>query len=214
LVVIAIIAILTASLLASLARAKGMAYSTTCCSNLRQLQLARQMYADDNNGWMVANWVLGLQPDDYRNSYGTSNSWGRGSARLSYSTDGIRQGALWPYSRATGLYRCLSDGSHWSYGMHRALRPFNVALNCVLNGGWDGGTGRAMHDWVLERVPEIRRPSLLFSFIDEEAPSMSAGEYFIPPEADGWFMVPGACDRGNGANVAFADFHVERHRWE
>ena len=214
LVVIAIIAILAALLLPALARARGMAHSVACQSNLKQLQLAWQLYADDYNGWMVRNWVLGATPDAYASSYGTSSSWVCGSALLSDSTDGIRQGALWPYSRAEGLYRCPSDRSLWTYGTHRALRPFNIALNCVLNGGWDGGNGYAMHPWVLERLPEIRRPSLLFSFIDEEAPSMSTGEFFVPPEADAWYMVPGARDRGNGANVAFADWHVEPHKWE
>ena len=214
LVVIAIIAILAALLLPALARAKRTAHSIACQSNLKQLQLAWQSYADDNNGWMVRNWVLGATPDAYADSYGTSGSWVCGSALLSDSTDGIRQGALWPYSKAEGLYRCPSDRSLWSYGPRRAPRPFNIALNCVLNGGWDGGNGYAMDPKVLERLPEIRRPSLLFSFIDEEAPSMSTGEFFVPPEADAWFMVPGARDRGNGANVAFADGRAEFHKWK
>jgi len=54
----------------------------------------------------------------------------------------------------------------------------------------------------------------LFSFIDEEAPSMSTGEFFVPPQGDAWFMVPGARDRGNGANVAFADGRAEFHKWK
>jgi prepilin-type N-terminal cleavage/methylation domain-containing protein/prepilin-type processing-associated H-X9-DG protein len=214
LVVIAILAILAALLLPALARSKGMAQSIACQSNLKQLQLAWQFYADDNNGWMVRNWVLGATPTAFANSYGTSGSWVCGSALLSDSTDGIRQGALWPYSTAEGLYRCPSDRSQWLYGTHRAPRPFNIALNCVLNGGWDGGNGYAMDPKVLERLPEIRRPGWLFSFIDEEAPSMSTGEFFVPPQGDAWFMVPGARDRGNGANVAFADGRAEFHKWK
>ena len=48
LVVIAIIAILAALLLPALARAKGNANRIKCVSNLRQLQMSVQMYADDN----------------------------------------------------------------------------------------------------------------------------------------------------------------------
>jgi len=48
LVVIAIIAILAALLLPALARSKEQGRRTACLNNMRQLQLAMQMYWDDN----------------------------------------------------------------------------------------------------------------------------------------------------------------------
>jgi len=214
LVVIAIIAILAALLLPALGQARSAAQSLACQNHLKQLQLAWQLYADANHDRMVPNWALGLAPSEYRNGYSTSNSWVCGSALRSDSTDGLRQGALWPYLGQEALYRCPSDRSRWTYGTRQAPRPFNLALNCILNGGWDGGVGHAMHAWVLERLPEMRRPSRLFSFIDEEAASMAIGSFFIPPEGGAWYMVPGARDRGSGANLAFADGHVEFHKWK
>ena len=52
LVVIAIIAILAAMLLPALAQAKAKAYSAQCISNLKQVTLAINMFANDNNDHM------------------------------------------------------------------------------------------------------------------------------------------------------------------
>ena len=56
LVVIAIIAILAAMLLPALQQARNTAKDSSCINNLKQLILGYQMYADQNDGWMIAGF--------------------------------------------------------------------------------------------------------------------------------------------------------------
>lgn len=53
LVVIAILGILAAILLPALSRAKSAAHKAVCINNQRQIGIARQLYANDNDGVLV-----------------------------------------------------------------------------------------------------------------------------------------------------------------
>jgi prepilin-type N-terminal cleavage/methylation domain-containing protein len=55
LVVIAITGILASLLLPALSRARESARTVVCLSNLRQLNLAWWMYAEDNHDWLTPN---------------------------------------------------------------------------------------------------------------------------------------------------------------
>ena len=174
------------------------------------------MYADDQDGRLVPNWLEGIWPAGYLTVTSTSNSWVAGSAYLDDSTAGICRGALWRYTQNAGIYRCPSDNTRWPYsGRQTSPRPFNVALNFSMHGGWNGKSGRALSPLIAVKVADIRRPSNRFTFMDQEVIGMLSGGFIEDPDqTEHWWVVPGARDQGNGANVAYAGGHVLFHKWQ
>jgi prepilin-type N-terminal cleavage/methylation domain-containing protein/prepilin-type processing-associated H-X9-DG protein len=215
LVVIAIIAILAALLLPALSKAMGTALSARCTSNLKQLQLGWQLYSDDHNDRLVPNFHLGTYPD-WGSLQSSSNSWVSGCPRTDYTSLGIRQGALWPYCKSAGIYRCPSDRTKWPYGNAHEPRPFNVALSVCLNGGWNEATGYALDPSVVVKSTEIQRPDRVYTFMDEEESSFPGGAFFVLGkwQTNFWYMIPGYRDKSGGANFAFADGGARFKKWK
>jgi prepilin-type N-terminal cleavage/methylation domain-containing protein/prepilin-type processing-associated H-X9-DG protein len=217
LVVIAIIAILTSLLLPALRRAKSAGQTACCLNNLRQLNFAWRLYSDDNQDILVPNYETGVYVD-LNTLRSTSNSWVVGSAYTTDCADGIRQGALWGYTKSTAVYRCPADRSVWDYdsGKRRARRPFNVALNVWMHGGWNGANGKAMDPFVMVKSSEAEtRGSTLLTFMDEDAETMTSGVFFVQRnQTNFWWMIPAARHGNGGANVAFVDGHAEFQRWK
>ena len=228
LVVIAIIAILTSLLLPALAKAKSKAHGIVCINNQRQLQTAWLMYAHDHDDQVPANsggsdnarnwgdWVDGYM------AYETISFVDR--TLQSESTNGPLMllegpGRIGPYMRNFRSYKCPADQSYIILSGTRHPRVRSYSVNLYVG---DRGTAATVSDQtsalIFLRLSDFSRfsPSKAFTFIDEQEDSIGTSTFFTyrsPRGSEGWSSLPASRHAG-GANLAFADGHVELHKWK
>ena len=187
LVVIAIIAILAALLLPALAKAKAKARSIACVSNLRQIGLAMNMYAEDNNGFLPGTAHFSI-----------SNSWVFSIASYVGDVDKIR---ICP-GDAKGDQRLLNHGTSYllnEYTSVPALDPFGDPIPT---------------EPVWNKLSSLKRPSdtfLSFEISDRAGTGTGQDHTHSRNWLNGWSSVLADIqpDRhGPSANHLFADWHV------
>ena len=233
LVVIAIIAILAGMLLPALAKGKLRAQGVKCMGNMKQLQLAFQLYADDYQGSFIPNtyggdgWVRG-QLD-----FAGGNAANYDPATLLDKKTAV----LGPYTTAPGIYQCPADWTTITRpNIGRVKRVRSVAASQAV-GTWSDG-GATMGYWldskqegifpnnrggrwrVFAKDGDAPKPSQVWVFIDEHPASINDGGFGnrIPDSlsatsARGWIDFPAGFHGGSGA-LSFLDGHAETHKWK
>jgi prepilin-type N-terminal cleavage/methylation domain-containing protein/prepilin-type processing-associated H-X9-DG protein len=201
LVVIAIIAILMAVLMPALKRAREQGQRAACLNNLKQLQLAWILYADDNDD-KVVNCEAGPE-NSWRGTYGRpwvgetwASDWASGGQLTrDDQIKGIQDGALWPFVREIKLYQCPTGyrGEMMTYAMMISSNGRSV----------DGSPQFKLR----LKYPD---PAHRLVFIDEglSSPDAYATKYLAPT----WWDQP-VTRHGDGTNFAFADGHADYHKW-
>ena len=233
LVVIAIIAILAALLLPVLSRAKIAAQNIACLNNLKQLQFCFHLYVADNDDYLVPNNSVA-----FINTSGLTGQQAKGiswcldqDARTDLTPDNIVNGLLYQYNTSVAIYHCPADQStletddgqklpqpRWrSYNMSESINGYSEFLP-------DNADWGMMYVWTnipsWEKFTQIRHPapSELFVFIDENEDTILDGQFGNPPigvpyiPQDEWWDMP-ANRHNQGANLSFADGHVEHWKW-
>jgi prepilin-type N-terminal cleavage/methylation domain-containing protein/prepilin-type processing-associated H-X9-DG protein len=208
LVVIAIIAILAGLLLPVMAKAKAKAQATACSSNLRQLQLAWNIYVDDANDFL---------PPSRLPSATQPGCWALGNALTDTNTTNLQKGVLYNYVTGAGVYHCPGDKS--TVNIQPGLRRVrSYSLNSWLNGDWgvhstrDTPEDKTKFSQLLDPAP-----SGMLTFIDEHEKSISdpgfdvLSDVYVQPNL--WWDIP-AERHSQGCNLAFADCHVEPWHWK
>ena len=165
LVVIAIIAILVSLLLPALTKAKGKAQSIACANNIKQLQIAAEMYAGDYRGYFPP--ALVGAPFGY--AQGLDGSWVLGNAKRDKDDENIKKGVLWEYTGAARIYRCPSDQSTVE-GRPGLLRLRSYSVHLLLDGFQLNGTP---HPSLIRKDIEAVSPSGIYAFICTSESSIS-----------------------------------------
>jgi len=220
LVVIATIAILAALLLPVLSKAKARATGIQCQSNLKQLQLGWQLYADENsdfipgnNWWMEAgsngcvrgpfNWMTGWEDATLADDMDNTNT----SLFLDSQWSSLGQ-----YTKVAAIYHCPASRVMVKEGGGLFPLARTVSMN-----GWMGYTNRP--DPVggftyFKKTSDLTKlsPSAAFVFVDERDDSVDDGFFGVSMVND--IMVEIASNyHGGSGPVTFADGHVEIHSW-
>jgi prepilin-type N-terminal cleavage/methylation domain-containing protein/prepilin-type processing-associated H-X9-DG protein len=216
LVVIAIIAILAGMLLPALSKAKAKATAVHCMANLKQLQLAWIMYADDNNDTLAGNhW------QDQANKVTDKGNWVSGwlDPRQANNTDNTnillllepKYAVIGPYTKSKDVYRCMASKVRAKEGgtSYPVVRTVSMSV-------WMGFRTLPWNDgFVTFRKSSDFRDfgaSQALVLVDERDDSIDDGEFAIDMGTSQIPNVPAGYHGGSGG-VTFADGHAEIHRW-
>ncbi len=216
LVVIAIIAILAGLLLPALAKAKAKATAVHCMANLKQVQLAWTMYADDNTDFIAGNhW------QDQANRVPDKANWVSGwlDPRQASNTDNTntllllepKYGVLGPYTKSAEVYRCMASRIRVKAGSTTYPLVRTVSMSV-----WMGHRTLPWNDGYLSfrKKSDVQGlgPSDALVFADERDDSIDDGEFAIDMVTHQIVNVPAGYHGGSGG-LTFADGHAEIHRW-
>jgi prepilin-type N-terminal cleavage/methylation domain-containing protein/prepilin-type processing-associated H-X9-DG protein len=224
LVVIAVIAILGALLLPALSGAKEQGRKIGCLNNLKQLQICWELYADDYGGTLPPNDDVSAAASNTVENF-NQTSWCQGWPRTDTNTAGLQAGLLFPYNRQTAIYHCPSDVSlvqdangnplplprTRSYNMSQSVNGLGLMIDP------DMGAEVDVYQPCFLKLSAITNPapSKLFVFIDENEGTITDAQfgYSMPNYTPGeWWDMP-SNRHLQGANLSFADGHVEYWHW-
>ncbi len=229
LVVIGIIGILAGLLLPVLARAKDRAKGVQCLSNLGQMQIAWNIYADDHQGTLPVNGS-----GSSAGKYADEPSWVAGYLSTGATPDNTnitmlvgqqyqKWGSIGGYTKNPDIYHCPSDLSRDSGNGLSRVR--SISMNSWINPGRNGEVSGRFWDLDFEKYTKITdfvrlSPSDGFVFLDERPDSINDGWFMVSMESYNPNDLSGlevrdlpAIYHNRASSFTFADGHAEFHRW-
>ena len=213
----------------SLTKAKQATQAVVCSSNTRQLVLAWQLYAQDNDDKICFSNVLlgGTYPEQWVQRIAQPGDPGyvSDSDALERELVGIRNGALFPYSQSVKVYHCPSDPAYKKFKDMLTLpsetkrspyRTFTIA------DGMGGGTSPTstigyFNVPLVKKTTKIKFPDGKYVFLEEAEEGTNGhnwGSWILDPDpaVDSWHD-PISVWHGGSSVMGFADGHAEKRKW-
>jgi prepilin-type N-terminal cleavage/methylation domain-containing protein len=221
LVVIAIIAILAAMLLPALARAKSEALRIQCVNNQKQLITAWSMYSVDNHEALVLNGgdpaSVSLRPHLW--VYGGNHGDPETLTNSQYLV-GANYALFAPYLQNVAAYKCPADRTLWPAGGKMVFELRSYAMNLFVGtAGIDVNLkgpisldGQNAAYRVYLKTSDLDSTANRFVFIDVNPASICTPAFGMDMSLQTFIHYPSSLHRGMGV-IAFADNHVESHKW-
>lgn len=226
LVVIAIIAILMSILIPTLNRAREQGKRAACLNNLRQLQLAWGVYADDNDQKIVNGEAYnggdgqcpvpgpghGRHPrEQWWTGDDVGDFWSGEQLPMETQLNAIRAGALFPYCKNEKLYRCPT-------GVRGEMRTYSIvdSMNGLRRSGtYNGRVGITVDRttlWIKRRT-ELRVPGPAYRIVFLDEGRVTPDSYATHYENERWWDPP-FVRHGDGTNVSYADGHADYWKYK
>ena len=216
------IAVLAALLLPALGGSKAKARAAACLSNERQLMLASLIYVGDFNDALPYNLgtaeIKKLEAEQQFLNWSTPvMSWELDSDNT--NTIWLTQGGIGPYASSTAkVYRCPSDSvvSDIQSQAGWKARVRSISMNAMVgNAGQFILAGANVNNPDYKQfltVGKIPQPARIFVLTEEHPDSINDGYFLNKPDSMQWMDLPASYHNG-AVNLAFADGHLESHKW-